>query len=104
MTVVETRERLDQLVRDHLDLVYASALRQVQDPHLAADVTQAVFLVLQQKLPQMDDKVVMAAWLLRVTRTRVWMRRSARGGGPITRTRRRQCDRKKPRHAKTCRR
>ncbi len=68
MTVVETRERLDQLVRENLNLVYASALRQARDVHLAADVTQAVFMVLQKKLPEMDDKVVLGAWLLRVTR------------------------------------
>ena len=68
MTVVETRERLDGLVREHLNLVYASALRQMKDPHAAADVTQAVFLVLQRRLPEIDERVVLAAWLMRVTR------------------------------------
>jgi hypothetical protein len=40
---------LESMMRAHIGLVYASALRQVCDPHAAADVTQAVSLILQQK-------------------------------------------------------
>ncbi len=68
MTVAVTRDRLDLLVRENLDLVYAAALRQMRDPHIAADVTQAVFIVLQQKLPDLDERAAIGAWLLRVTR------------------------------------
>jgi RNA polymerase sigma factor (sigma-70 family) len=71
MTVDVTRTRLDYLVRDNLDMVYAAALRHVKDPHTAADVTQAVFLVLQRKLPEMDPGLTsgtLGAWLMRVTR------------------------------------
>ena len=37
-----------ELVNRHLGFVYASALRQVQRPDVAADVAQAVFLLLAQ--------------------------------------------------------
>jgi RNA polymerase sigma factor (sigma-70 family) len=66
--IANTREGLETLVRKHVDLVYAAALRQVRDPHLAADVTQAVFLLLQKKLPQLDRDTILTAWLLRTTR------------------------------------
>src|SRR4051812_38810975 len=59
---------LEKLVEQHADFVHAAALRQVHDPHLAADVTQAVFLILQNKLPALGQETIMTAWLLRTTR------------------------------------
>ena len=58
---------LDALIRAHIDLVYAAALRKLRDPHLAADVTQAVFLILQSKYP-LPAGAILPAWLLRATR------------------------------------
>ncbi len=57
-----------ELVRRHLDLVRASARRQVGASPLAEDVTQAVFLVLARKAGSLGDKVVLSGWLFRTTR------------------------------------
>jgi RNA polymerase sigma factor (sigma-70 family) len=59
---------LEELVAAHVDLVYGAALRQVRDPHLADDVTQAVFLVLARKRDRLPAEAVIAPWLLKVTR------------------------------------
>jgi RNA polymerase sigma factor (sigma-70 family) len=67
-TTQGSREALDGLIRRHMDLVYSSALRQVRDPHLAEDVTQAVFLILVQKAGTIRDGVAVGGWLLAVTR------------------------------------
>ncbi len=37
---VDIRARLEALARQHAAFVYAAAMRQVRDPHLAADVAQ----------------------------------------------------------------
>lgn len=67
MTATITISKLDTLVQQHLPIVYAAARRQC-DAHDAADVTQAVFLILQRKLPNLPPEVILPTWLLRVTR------------------------------------
>jgi RNA polymerase sigma factor (sigma-70 family) len=62
------RPALDELIRRHLALVYSSALRQVRDPHLAEDVTQAVFFILTMKAQTIRKGVAVGGWLLAVTR------------------------------------
>ena len=57
-----------QIVRRHVDLVYASALRHVRDAQLAEDITQAVFLLLARKAGSLQHERVLGAWLLRATR------------------------------------
>lgn len=58
----------ETLMGRHTDLVYSSALRLTGDSHLAEEFTQAVFIVLARKAPQLKASVVLPAWLLTVTK------------------------------------
>jgi RNA polymerase sigma factor (sigma-70 family) len=76
------RVQLDAVARQHIDLVYAAALRQLRRPADAADATQAVFLILQKNWGRLSGRAAgrpwipgeglpppaLAAWLLRATR------------------------------------
>jgi uncharacterized protein (TIGR03435 family) len=57
-----------ELVSRRVGFVYAAALRQVRDPHLAEEITQAVFIILAQKAGRISDKTIMAGWLFKTTR------------------------------------
>jgi RNA polymerase sigma factor (sigma-70 family) len=63
-----SRSALDELVRRHVEMVHAAALRQVGDRHLAEDVTQAVFIILMRRAKSISSKVVLGGWLFQVTR------------------------------------
>ncbi len=56
------------LIRRHLDWVFASALRQVRDPHLAEDVTQATFSLLVRKARVLTHHAHLTGWLFRAVR------------------------------------
>src|SRR5688572_4637725 len=58
-----------ELVRRHVNFVYAAALRQVNgDAHLAQDITQTVFIDLARKAAALSRHRVLAGWLFTSTR------------------------------------
>jgi RNA polymerase sigma factor (sigma-70 family) len=56
------------LVNRYVGLVYSSALRQVNQPHLAEEVTQSVFILLARKASSFRSNIILASWLFRTTR------------------------------------
>jgi RNA polymerase sigma factor (sigma-70 family) len=64
----DDRSAMDELVRRHIDMVYATARRQLQrNEHAADDVTQAVFMLLLRKAKSVH-RGQLAGWLLQTTR------------------------------------
>src|ERR1035437_2890215 len=58
-----------ELVRQHIDLVYSAALRQLNDDASAAqDVTQAVFTDLARQAPGLTRHPSLTGWLYTSTR------------------------------------
>jgi RNA polymerase sigma factor (sigma-70 family) len=63
-----SEEAFATLVQRHLNLVYATALRQVRSSQLAEDVAQSVFLSLAKNARSLRPDTILSAWLYRVTR------------------------------------
>jgi RNA polymerase sigma factor (sigma-70 family) len=63
-----SEEAFRALVDRYAGLVYHATLRQTGNPHVAEEVTQAVFIALAQKADRIPRGAILSGWLFRATR------------------------------------
>jgi RNA polymerase sigma factor (sigma-70 family) len=64
----DSEAAFEELVTRRIGFVYSAALRQVREPHLAQEVTQAVFIILAQKAGKISAQTILTGWLFKTTR------------------------------------
>jgi uncharacterized protein (TIGR03435 family) len=64
----DSEEAFSTLVDRHVNLVYSVALRQLGDPHLAEEITQATFIILARKAGSLSPGTIVSGWLCRTAR------------------------------------
>jgi RNA polymerase sigma factor (sigma-70 family) len=75
-----SEEAFAMLVRQHVHLVFATALRQVGDAGAAGEITQNVFVALAQAAGKLGSHPTVAGWLHRtaLNKSREWLRSELR--------------------------
>jgi len=63
-----SEEAFHALVERYAGMVYHTALRQVENPHLAEEVAQVVFIILARKAAKIPRQPTLYGWLFRATR------------------------------------
>src|SRR5436190_18412812 len=64
----QSEHAFERIISRHVNFVYSPALRQVDDPHVAQDVTQAVLIILARKAKSLSEKTILSGWLYRTAR------------------------------------